>query len=309
MAQTSTETIFDQQFLARLARLSIMAKRLAGGRSAGGRRSARLGDGLEFADHRNYTPGDDVRLIDWPYYARMEKLLARMFHEHSEAGIAILLDTSASMAPAGEADWAGKADRLGTFDYARRVAAAMAYVAAACLERVWVFPFADSLQPPLHTSRSGGDVLAVLDFLARLSPGGRTDLLGSVRRLVDRRARPTTVLVISDLLPAGDDLSKALAILAGRGCDVSVLQVYSPWLARPPLLGPMHLIDAEDGRRLSINVTDAMIKSYSLQWDEFLARCRRTCLAGGAIYLGAASDVPIEEFVLLSLRRAGVLAG
>ena len=59
----------------------------------------------------------------------------------------------------------------------------MAYVASAALERVWVFPFADSLQTPLHTSRSGGDVLAVLDFLTRLTPGGQTDLLASVRQL------------------------------------------------------------------------------------------------------------------------------
>ena len=309
MAPTPREIVFDREFLARLDRLSIMAKRLARGQSAGGRRSRRLGDGLEFADHRHYSPGDDLRFIDWPYYARMEKLLGRLFHEHSEAGVAILLDSSASMAPPGEAAWARSAGRLGTFDYARRVAAALAYVAIAALERVWVYPFAESLHAAMHASRGRANVLAVLDFLANLAPTGPTDLLASVRRLAQQADRPTTVLVISDLLDVAGDLSAALAALTGRGCDVSVLQVYSPWLADPPLLGPTELIDAEDGRRLAVDVTDDLLAAYRRQWDALLADCRRTCLARGAIYLSACSDLPMEQLVLLSLRRAGVLVG
>ena len=308
---TQREQVFDEEFLARLGRLSLMAKRLARGRSAGGRRTRRLGDGLEFADHRDYAPGDDVRFMDWPYYARMEKLLRRLFHEHSEAGVAILLDTSASMAPPGERARVrqGGRDGLSTFDYSRRVAAAMAYVAMAAMERVWIYPFAERLRRPLHTSRSGANILGVLDFLADLAPAGRTDLLGCIRRLADQADRPTTVLIISDLLDVADELSESLAVLSMRRCDVSVLQVHSPGLSRPALLGPTELVGAEDDGRLAIDITDDILTAYEQRWDAFVAGCQRTCHSRGAIYLSASSDMPLEKFVLLSLRRAGILTG
>ncbi|MCK4601697.1 MAG: DUF58 domain-containing protein, partial [Phycisphaerae bacterium] len=120
MAKKRTYEFFDEAFLARLERLHLIAKRMAARGPSGPRRSRRLGDGLEFADHRAYAPGDDIRFIDWPYYARMERLLLRLFHEHSESDVAILFDASASMAPGGVME---------KFDYARRAAAALAYVA------------------------------------------------------------------------------------------------------------------------------------------------------------------------------------
>ncbi|RPI63335.1 MAG: DUF58 domain-containing protein, partial [Planctomycetaceae bacterium] len=83
MTKRSRHAFVDERFLARLERLALIAKRLAA-QGVGPRRSRRLGDGLEFADHRDYSPGDDPRFIDWPYYARMEKLLLRLFHEHGE---------------------------------------------------------------------------------------------------------------------------------------------------------------------------------------------------------------------------------
>src|SRR5512140_2366958 len=89
----------DEDFLARLERLHLVAKHVASRWSAGQRRSHRMGDGLEFADHRDYAGGDDIRFIDWPFYARMEKLLLRLFHEHSESDVAIMLDASGSMSP------------------------------------------------------------------------------------------------------------------------------------------------------------------------------------------------------------------
>jgi len=92
---------------------------LAARGSAGQRRSRRLGDGLEFADHRDYSAGDDVRFIDWPYYARMEKLLLRLFHEHSEGQITNRLDSSAPLAPGGQPAEFGAVDRRGMRPAAR----------------------------------------------------------------------------------------------------------------------------------------------------------------------------------------------
>ena len=300
MARRERDNLFDDEFLSRLQRLHLIAKRLTARGAAGTRRSRRLGDGLEFADHRSYAPGDDPRLLDWPYFGRMEKLLLRMFHERSEADVAILLDASGSMAP----DGAGE-----KFDYARRVAAALAFVAMGGLERVRIQPFAAELGTPLHTGRNRGQILAVLDYLADLSAGGRTRLGECVDRFARALAEPATVMLVSDLLDCGEDLSDALSALRGRGCDVTVLHVFSPPDASPDLNGPVRLQQAETDEALLVHVTDEVIASYRQRWREFCAGLSRVAASRAATYVSAPTDVPFEQLVLRALRQAGVLAG
>jgi len=291
--------LFDSAFVARLEQLHLMAKRLTGRASAATqRRSRRLGDGLEFADHRAYAPGDDVRFVDWTAYARTDRLLRRLFHEHSEADVAILLDVSASMG----ADPA-------TFDYARRTGAALAYVAAASLERVGVYPCADGLADGLATGRRTERVGEVLAFLAALPCGGRTELTESVSQFAGRLSQPATVLLVSDLLDCPGQLSESLARLRQARCDVTVIQTISPLEASGRLDGAVSLESAEDDRRLDIDITDDLRAAYRGRWDAFVADCRRACVSAQSVYVAAPTDRPFETLVLESLRRAGVLAG
>ena len=300
MAKRPRDEVFDEAFLQRLQRLHLIAKRLAAVGPAGARRSRRLGDGLEFADHRAYAPGDDVRFIDWPYYARMERLLLRLFHEHSEAPVVILLDASASMdvglAPA-------------KFDYARQAAAALAYVAMGGLERVEVQPFAETLADPLRAGRSRGGIFGVLDYLASLRPQGRTRLGPCAEQFVERVRPPGVALVVSDLLDAEAELSEGLARLRLGGWQTSVLHVYGPADASPQLAGAVMLVHSELGRRWSVGVTDELLAGYRRRWGRFQAACERTCLSRGAVYVAAPTDLPFDRLVLWTLRKAGVLAG
>jgi hypothetical protein len=96
--------------------------------------------------------------------------------------------------------------------------------------------------------------------------------------------------------------------LQAGGCDVNVLHVFSPALAEGRLFGPVELSGAEDGRRIRVHVTDAVLRAYRRRWEAFRAGCQRTCRSLGAIYVAARSNLPLEQLVLLSLRRAGVLA-
>ncbi len=295
---TTWRQFFDEAFLARLERLRLASKHALRTRRPGARASRRLGDGLEFADHRAYAPGDDVRFIDWPYFARMDRLLLRLVHEHSEAEVVILLDASASMASAA-----------GKFDYARRAAAAMAYIALGGHERVQLAPFDSRLAPVVHAGRSREHIFALLEALAELHPAGETDLTAAVTELLARCRGAATVLLISDLLDCRDQLSPALARLRLAGCNAAVLHIISPAEASPPLAGPMILEQAEGGARLGLDVSKELLAQYRLQWQEFMAACRRTCLAQGAMYQPAATDVPIDRLVLVSLKQAGVLEG
>jgi uncharacterized protein (DUF58 family) len=299
MAAGARDDIFDERFLSRLQRLHLIAKRLAARGHPGGRRSRRIGDGLEFADHRPYAAGDDIRFIDWPYYARMEKLLLRLFHEHSEAEVSVLLDASGSMAPGG---------RREKFDYARRVAAALAFVAMGSLDRVAVVPFGPRLGEPVRAGRNRARIVAVIDFLRGLRAGGRTNLAECIERFA-AGAPGGTVMVVSDLLDCGKQLSDALGRLQVRQCEVTVLHVFSPDDASPDLAGPMLLEQAEGEGRVSLDVTADLRESYRRRWEEFRHGCQRTCLGRGAVYVAAPTDVPFEQLVLGTLRRVGVVAG
>ena len=300
MAKRRRYEFLDEGFLARLERLRLAGKHVSARQLHGARRSRRVGDGLEFADHRPYSRGDDVRFIDWPYYARMEKLLLRMFHEHSESDVGILLDVSGSMAPGGA---------MAKFHFARRSAAALAYVAMGSFERVTIVPFAEELSGPLRTGRNRAQIFDVLDFLAGLAPGGRTRLGHCARRFVRRHPQPGTLLILSDLLDCADELSDGLARLRQTGCDVTMLHLYSPGDADPQLAGPILLQQAETAQRMSLHVTDDVLGSYRAGWRQFSAACERTCLARGVTYVAVNTDSPFERLILSSLRQAGVLAG
>jgi len=300
MAKRRTYEFADDDFLARLERLHLAAKRLAARGHPGPRRSRRLGDGLEFADHRGYFPGDDVRFIDWPYYARMERLLLRLFHEHSEADVLLLLDASASMSPAG--------DRA-KFDYARRAAAALAYVAMGSLERVIVQPFADGLREPMRSGRDRAQAPAALKFLDGLVPAGRTALGECVNLLCRQRRGGGTCIIVSDLMDVGDELSEALARLADVRWETTVIHVYAPADAEPALAGPVLLQHAETGERMSVHATEELREGYRRRFEAFLRGCERACVSRGAAYAAAPTDVPFEQLVLTTLRRAGVIAG
>ncbi len=294
----SWQDIFDAPFLARLEQLHLLAKRVSGRSAAALRRSRRVGDGLEFADHRAYTPGDDVRFVDWPYFARMDRLLLRMFHEHSEADVAILLDCSASMAPGGDTT---------KFDYARRTLASLAYIAMGSLERVSLLPFGTWLAQGLRTGRGRMQIIQVLEFLATLSPRGHTDLVRCADQFARRNMGPGTVIIVSDLLDCSDSLSEALAKLRFSGHDVSVLHVFTPNDEAPDAVGPMLLRQAETGHRIQVDVSDELLDNYRQQWRDFRRACETACLAREAIYIAAPTAAPFDRLVLNTLRSAGVV--
>ena len=292
------DNFFDEEFLRRLEQLHLIAKRIAVGSPAGVRAGRGLGAGLEFADHREYNPGDDPRFIDWAYYARMGKLLVRLFHEHSEAAVAVLVDCSGSMAPGGRPE---------KFDYARRAAAALAYVAMGSGQKVLLLPFANELGLPLRTGRSREGIMDVLGHLGRLRPGGTTQLNRCLDMFVRRYERPGTILIVSDLLDCREGLSESLRRLDSQRSAVTAIHVHSPADEGQDLAGPVLLRDAENGREIALAITNAMRQSYGRAWSAFLAACRRGCAAAGVTYVEAPTTVPFDMLVLETLRRAGVL--
>ncbi len=133
---------FDEQFLKKLEYLYVVAKKVFVGRLRAERRSRKTGSGVEFADHRNYAAGDDLRYLDWSVYGRLDKLLLRMFEEEEDLHIYLLIDSSASMRTSGK------------LDYAERICAALSYIGLAKLDRVSITAFGGDGEVALRERRS-----------------------------------------------------------------------------------------------------------------------------------------------------------
>ncbi len=287
---------FDESILRRLDRLKVAPKAYARPMGRGSRAGRFVGDGLEFADHRPYVLGDDPRYIDWHCYARAQKLLLRMFHQHSEADIAVMLDVSSSMR-------AG--DDIHKFNYARSVAAAMAYVAMGGHERVLIIPFSDDIKPAHRTGRNRSGIFGALEFLAGLVPSGTTRLLHCVQRALGEHRSVGSVIVVSDLLDC-DDLARPMDRLRLSGIASSIVHVFSSGDSNPDMRGELLLEHAETRQRLVISRSNELIQEYRREWDKFQENCRRQCLAGGSMYVAAPTDGDLERLVFSAMPAAGI---
>ncbi len=267
-----------------------------------------LGDGLEFADHRSYCPGDDIRFLDWPCYARTEKLLVRLFSEHSESDVAILQDVSASMAAGldGKIGWDGK------FETAIRLATALAFVSMGSARRVSIQPFADKLvTPAIRPGRRREMILDVLNSLLKIEPAGLTNLMGCVEDFLSQEKtlpRVGTILLISDLLDCSDDLTRAFTLLAGPRCQRQLIVLHTVEKPSADFDGEFLLLrDAETGKNLQLRLTPNVREAYCHQLLEFQQQVAKSCIASGGQYIPIQAGQPIEEFVLHTLHQAGVV--
>ncbi|HEY1586611.1 MAG TPA: DUF58 domain-containing protein, partial [Polyangia bacterium] len=223
---------FDEQFLKKLEYLYVVAKKVFVGRIRAERRSRKTGSGVEFADHRNYAAGDDLRYLDWSVYGRLDKLLLRMFEEEEDLHIYLLIDASASM----------RANHK--LDYAERICAALAYIGLAKLDRVSIVPFGGGGGERLPPSRGKAQIFKVFQFLSALEPTGPTELSHALEIFVHQTKRRGLAIVISDFYdPAGYE--EGLNLLRYHRFEPTVLQVWSEAEAKPTLRGDLELVDVE----------------------------------------------------------------
>ncbi|HJL04346.1 MAG TPA: DUF58 domain-containing protein [Polyangiaceae bacterium LLY-WYZ-15_(1-7)] len=288
-----SSSLLDPDFIRRLARLRLLARRRFAGAAGGARRSTRRGQSVEFADHRPYAPGDDVRRIDWNAYARLEELVLRLYIAEEDLSVYLLMDTSASLA-------FGDPPKL---EVAKRIAAALAYVGLTGSERVGVVPFAEGMRAPLAPTRGKGRVGTVLRFLDALEPAGETNLARSVESFLARRPRPGLVVLLSDLLDPGG-WQRPLERLLGEKHEPVVFQVLDAEELDPTPGGDFTLVDAERGTRVDVSLDARAVAAYRARVVAFLESIAAWCKRRGVTYVRAGGEVPFEEALLSYLRAA-----
>jgi uncharacterized protein (DUF58 family) len=290
------DDLFDSAFLQRLELVRVASRRAATGGGAGAHGGRRGGPGLEFAEHRAYAPGDDWRHVDWAAYGRLERLLVRLSEQEEDLAVTLLVDASASMSTG----------RPSKFDHARRLAAALAYVALAGLDSVRLVAVAAGVGPHLEVGRGKDHILAVLDFLRRLRAEGPTDLARSVDAFLPHAGRPGLVVLITDLLDAGG-CEKPLGTLQSRGFDTWCLHVTDPADLAPAGTGDLAVADAETGRTMAVHLTADLRERLAAEAARYAAETRAWCLGRGVGYAEAPTSLPADTLILEVLRRGGLL--
>ena len=288
---------FDDQFLKKLEYLHVVSKRAFAGHNRADRLTPTRGRGLEFADHRPYTPGDDFRHIDWKAYKRVNRLLLRLFDEERDLPIYLMLDVSRSMAEPAK------------FDMARRIAAALCYIGLVHLDKLTILPFDRGLGHETGAGRGKGRIFRVFEQLERMEAGGQTDLRQAIKEFAARSRQLGLTVVISDFLdPNLDGIEAGLKILRTLGHDVFAIQVASLRDRDPGLFGDVRFLDVETGELREVDVTPRLAAAYVQAWEAHAAELAHFCGRYDIGYVRADAEQPFEDVVLKAFRQGRFLA-
>ena len=294
------DELLDSKLMAKLDAIDVMSRKIFSGKLQGERRSKRRGQSVEFADFRPYSHGDDLRFVDWNIYGRLDRLFLKMFLEEEDLSLVIAIDTSASMR-------AGNPD---AFDYARRVAMALAYVGLVNQHRVSLVGFSQGRIERATNIRGRRKASDVAQWLLKLEPSGVSGFQEAMRVIGTSRSGRGVMVMLSDFLfPEG--FEKGLAMVAGRGFDMFALQILAPQVADPSreggITGDVLLVDSETGLETEVTVTPELLRLYRDRLDRLCGALRGYCTRRDIVHMVVESSTPVETLMLEYLRRRGLL--
>jgi uncharacterized protein (DUF58 family) len=291
------EDLFDDEFQRKIEYLAIVSRRVFGGRLRAERRTKKSGSGIEFADHRDYVPGDDIRYLDWNVYRRFGRLLLRLYEEEEDLSIYVIVDTSSSMG-------FGRSKKI---VYAKRLAAALAYIGLANLDRVTMITTTDRVMDRMPPTRGKQRIFKVFQFLRESHADGTTDLGSALRTFVSQHKRRGLAVLLSDLYdPAG--FEAGINVLRYNKFEPFVLHLVDRADARPALRGDIRLYDCETGEEREVTITGRVLDRYREAYEEYLREVQLFCTAKQVPYVPADISVPFDDMVLRVLRRGGMVA-
>jgi len=286
--------LLEPPLLRRLEALAVLVRRAVKGQMGGERRSVSRGRSPEFADFRNYSPGDDYRLIDWNAYARLDRFVLRLFVAEEELPLSLFIDLSGSM------DW-GRPNKA---EVAKRLAGALAYVALASLDRVRLTVFAEGPTSGGAPYRGRHAAAGLFARIQSFPAGGPTDYARLVAPIT--RQRPGMTVLITDGLGASP-VEPAITALRLARQEGAVLQLLAPQEVALDWTGDARLKDAETGLEREFTATPATQAAYRTALGRRTDEIERAARRHGLRFARLTSDEPIEDMVQRTLRQVGLL--
>jgi uncharacterized protein (DUF58 family) len=288
--------LLDPDFMARLDSLDVLSRKILQGKLQGERRSKRRGQSVEFADHRPYVVGDDLRFVDWNIYGRLEQLFLKLFLEEQDLTVHIAMDASASMSfgePSKEL-------------FIKKLTAALGYVSLVNNNRVTISSFADGIKGQLPNMRGRNYLSQMAEFLLTADCDGPSHFNSACRQLVAGRIGTGIMIVLSDFF-FKEGFDTGLRRLIGRQYDLYVIQVLSAQEFSPDISGDLKLIDIEDADDAEITISAALLKYYKRNLTAYCNDLKDFCARRGAAYVLVNSADSVESLVLNYLRRIRLL--
>jgi uncharacterized protein (DUF58 family) len=288
--------LLDPEFMHKLEQLEVVSRKIIMGRMKGERKSKRRGSSVEFAEHRNYSVGDDLRHIDWNVYGRLDKLFLKLFLEEEDLHVYTLLDTSLSM-------------NFGTptkLRYAKQVAAALAFVGLVNHDRVILDTFASRLDKGIPSVRGRSQMWRVIQYLEHLEASGESDLKAAAREFAIRHVGKGVVVVISDFLDK-NGYEDALRYLLARNMDIYVIHLLSQEEVTPELVGDLRLVDIEDDEIAEITMSAPLLKRYKDNLNAFVGGLKEWCTKRGIMYIFTTNQYPFDKLIMNYLRERGLV--
>lgn len=282
----------DPAVLARVGNLEFVARSVVDGVINGLHRSPFFGASVDFAEHRGYVPGDDIRRVDWKVFARTDRYFLKEFEADSNANFSVLLDISRSMA---------FGTRLSKLDYAKTLAACLTYLVHTQRDRVGLVTFDSEVVDFVPPSAKHLDV--VLHTLDRAKAGRPGEIGPPLKKLAEHFGRRGIVVVISDFYAEPDEIFEAIGPIRFRGNDVILFHVLDPAEIEFSFSDPASFEDLESGDQIPI-VPDALAEQYRALVKAHIDALTSRAAAQRVDYMLLKTSMPLDHalFQYLSIR-------
>ena len=289
---TAPAGFLDPALLARIGDLSLLARHVVDGFMHGMHRSRRVGLSLDFAEHRSYQPGDDIRRIDWRVYGRTDRYYVKEYEADTNAGVTFALDASGSM------DFG--TGPLTKFDYGRFLVASLAWLSQHQGDRVGLVTFSGDLLEVVPPSTR--HLRLILHTLGRAAAAGAGRLPAVLARAARLTTRAGIVVLVSDCYEDPARLQRGLGALRSRGHDVILFHVLDPAERNLPGEGAVTFEDAETGERLPLR-PEMLRERYRAEIEAHRARLSTLLVADGVDYVPLTTDQPLDRALFAYLER------
>jgi uncharacterized protein (DUF58 family) len=288
--------LLDPEVLARLAGLRLRVRATAEGVLSGLHRSPHHGQSVEFSEHKEYAPGDELRHVDWKAWGKFDKYYVKRFEQETNLRAWLVVDASGSMG------YRGAEGRLTKLGYASTLAGTLAHLLVRQQDAAGLAVFSGTVTNALSPRAEPSQVNAILETLDALRPGGETRLESAIEFLAERARRRSAVLVFSDLLDRDERMLRMVADLRRRRHEVTIFHLLDPAEIDFPFDDPTLFLSMEDSRSVEARGRDVR-RGYLEVLGKWMESVRRTCGENDVEYVLVRTDQPLDDVLVPFLAR------